>query len=112
MMGEYVLQQLGYGIPLLIVYLVCIVLAAIFVRKHPLASMLALAGAVILLVNVIAIAVIQGYFFQARITNGWTAVEYANITRVIGLIGAVVRALGSALLVAAIFVGRKAKAAI
>src|SRR5262245_39511492 len=104
-MGQYVSQQLGYGALLMLVYLVGIVLSAGFVRKYPLPAMLTLAGCVILLVNVIALAVIQGYFIQARITNGWTAAEYSQVTMVIGLIGAIVRAIGSALLIGAIFVG-------
>ena len=106
-MGEYVLQQLGYGALLLVVYLAGIILSAVFVRKYPLPAMLTLAGCVILLVNVIALALIQGYYIQARVTNNWTAAEYGQLTTVIGTIGAVVRAIGSALLIAAIFVGRR-----
>lgn len=106
-MGSYVLQQLGYATPLLIVYLVGIILSAVFVRKYPLPAMLTLAGAVILFVNVIALALVQGYFIQARVTSGWTLQEYTQVTMVVSAIGGIVRALGSALLIAAIFVGRK-----
>lgn len=110
-MGSYVLQQLGYGTPLLIVYLVGIILSAVFVRKYPFPAMLTLAGAVILFVNVIAMALIQGYFINARVESGWTIAQYSQITMIVAAIGAVVRAIGSALLIAAIFVGRKGKAA-
>ena len=108
-MGSYVLQQLGYAAPLLVVYLVGIVLAAIFVRKYPLPAMLTLAGCVILSINVVALAITQGYLIIARVQSGWSGPEYAQMTMVVSAIGAIVRALGSALLVAAIFVGRKPK---
>lgn len=111
-MGQYVIQQLGYGAPLLFVYLVGIVLAAVFVRKYPLPAMLTLAGAVILAVNVFALALIQGYFINARIQAGWTVQEYTQITMVVSAIAAIVRAIGTALLIGAIFVGRKVKTAI
>jgi hypothetical protein len=106
-MGSYVLQQLGYATPLLIVYLVGIALAGIFVRKYPLPAMLTLAGCVILSVNVVGIAITQGYLIIARVQSGWSGPEYSQMTMIISAIGAIVRALGSALLVAAIFVGRK-----
>lgn len=109
MEGSYVLQQLGYGTPLLFVYLIAIILAAVFVRKYPFPAMLTLAGAVILFINVIAIAIAQGYFLRARIESGWSAEQYRQITMIVSAIGALVRAIGTALLVAAIFVGRKAK---
>lgn len=108
-MGQYVLQQLGYATPLLIVYLVGIVLSAVFVRKYPFPAMLTLAGTLILFVNVIALALVQGYFIYSRVQSGWTVQEYSQISTIVSAIGAIVRALGSALLIAAIFVGRKNK---
>lgn len=108
-MGSYVLQQMGYGAPLLIVYVVGIILAAVFVRKYPLPAMLTLAGTVILCVNLIAIAAAQGYFIRARVESGWSPEQSAQITTVVSAIGAIVRAVGTALLIAAIFVGRKVK---
>ncbi|HSQ24144.1 MAG TPA: hypothetical protein VLN44_07035 [Pyrinomonadaceae bacterium] len=108
-MGSYTLQQLGYGSPLLIVYLVGIILSAVFVRKYPLPAMLTLAGTVILFVNLIAITAAQGYFIRARVESGWSPEQYSQITMVVAAIGAIVRAVGTALLIAAIFVGRKVK---
>lgn len=110
-MGTYVLQQLGYGSPLLIVYLIGIILAAVFVRKYPFPAMLTLAGTAILFINVIAIALVQGYFIRARIESGWSAAQYLQITMIISAISGLVRAIGTALLIAAIFVGRKPKPA-
>ena len=109
-MGSYTLQQLGYAAPLLLVYAVAIILSAVFVRKYPFPSMLTLAGAVILFVNVIAIALAQHYVLRARIESGWPDAQYAQTTVIVSAIGAIVRAVGSALLIAAIFVGRKSKA--
>src|ERR1043166_6380754 len=109
-METYVLHQLAYGAPLLLVYAVGIILSAVFVRKYPFSAMLTLAGIVILFVNVIAIAALQGYFLRARIEAAWTDVQYSQMTTTVSAIGAIVRAIGSALLIAAIFVGRKIKA--
>lgn len=108
-MGSYVLQQLGYSSPLLIVYLIGILLAAIFVRKYPLPAMLTLAGAAILFVNQIAITLIQGYLIKARVESGWTPDQYTQLLMIVAVIGNIVRAIGTALLIGAIFVGRKGK---
>lgn len=108
-MGSYVLQQLGYSSPLLIVYLIGILLAAIFVRKYPLPAMLTLAGAAILFVNQIAITLIQGYLIKARVESGWTPDQYTQLLMIVAVIGNIVRAIGTALLMGAIFVGRKVK---
>lgn len=69
--------------------------------------MLTLAGAVILFVNLIAIAVAQGYLMRARVESGWSPEQTTQITMVAAAIGAIVRAVGTALLIGAIFVGRK-----
>ena len=108
-MGQYVLQQLGYGSLLLIVYVAGIILSAIFVRKYPLPSMLTLAGCAILLVNVIGLALVQGYLIDSRMQSGWSGVEYGHMTMIVSIVGSIVRAIGSALLIAAIFLGRKIK---
>lgn len=106
-MGEYVLQQLGYGSLLLIVYAIGIVLSAIFVRKYPLPAMLTLAGCAILLVNVIGLALVQGYLIDARMQSGWSGIEYSQMNKIVSIVGGIVRAIGSALLIAAIFLGRR-----
>lgn len=109
-MGSYTLTQLGYGAPLLIVYAAGIILSAVYVRKYPFPAMLTLAGAVILFVNLIAIAMVQGYLIRTRVESGWSPEQYSQMTTVVAAIGAIVRAVGTALLIGAIFVGRKVKA--
>ena len=109
-MGPYVLQQLGYSTPLLIVYLVGVVLSAVFVRKYPFPAMLTLAGSAILFVNQIAIVLIQGYLIKARVESGWTPEQYTQLLIIVSVVGNIVRAIGSALLIGAIFVGRSVKA--
>jgi len=108
-MGSYVLQQLGYNSPFLIVCLAGIGLSAVFVKKYSLPAMLTLAGTVILFVGVIAIAIAQGYSFRARAESGWTPDQYNEVLITIGAINGVVRAIGTALLIGAIFIGRKVK---
>lgn len=109
-MGSYVLQQLGYSTPLLIVYLIGILLSAVFVRKYPFPAMLTLAGSAILFVNQIAITLLQGYLINARVESGWTPEQYTQLMMIVAVIGNIVRAIGTALLIGAIFVGRSVKA--
>ena len=109
-MGSYVLQQLGYGSPLLIVYLIGIILSAVFVRKYPFPAMLTLAGAAILFVNLIAIALVQGYLISGRVASGWSPEQYTQLMTITLVIGGIVRAIGTALLIGAIFVSRSVKA--
>jgi hypothetical protein len=109
-MGSYVLQQLGYNSLPLIVYLIGILLAAVFVRKYPFSAMLTMAGSAILFVNQIAITMLQGYLISARSESGWSPEQYTQLLVVVSVIGNIVRAIGTALLIGAIFVGRKVKA--
>ena len=109
-MGSYVLTQLGYNSPLLnrlpgghrSV-------GRVSSRSTALPAMLTLAGTVILFVGVIAIAIAQGYSVRARVESGWTPDQYNEVLVTIGAIGGVVRAIGTALLIGAIFIGRKVK---
>lgn len=100
---SYLFNQVGYHVPALIVYLVTCVLALVFITRAPVPSMLALSGAVILGLTTIAVAVLQAYLIENRGYDQQTA-ELINLS---GKIGAYVRAIGLALLVAAIFVGRR-----
>lgn len=109
-MGPYVLQQLGYNSPLLIVYLIGVLLSAVFVRKYTFPAMLTLAGSAILFVNQIAITLIQGYLINARGQSSWSPEQYTQLLIVLSVVGNIVRAIGTALLIGAIFVGRSVKA--
>jgi hypothetical protein len=108
-MGQYLTQQFGYAAPVLLVYLVGMILSIIFIRKYPLAAILALAATLILFANGIGIPVAQGYLLRARIESAWSPLQFSQMQAIVSVIGAALRTLGSALLIAAVFAGRKSK---
>jgi len=106
-MMTYLLQQIAYVGPVLFVYLVGMILSIVFIRKHPMAAILALAATIILFGAGLGITMAQGYLFQLRVESGWSIQQYSRMTAIVSVIGTALRTLGSALLVAAVFVGRK-----
>ena len=109
-MGQYLTQQLAYLGPVLVVYLVGMILSLVFIRKHPLASILALAATLILFASAIGVTIAQGYLIRTRIESAWSPIQFSQMQAIVSVIGAALRTLGYALLIAAVFVGRKAKA--
>lgn len=110
-MGQYMLQQFAYAGPVLVVYFVGMILSVIFLRKSPGAATLALAATLILFFTGLGVTMTQGYFFRMRYESGWTPAQYAQMSNVISIVGTILRTFGSALLVAAVFVGRKSPSA-
>jgi len=109
-MASYFLQQIAYSAPLLLVYVIAAALAVIFLRKHPLSSMLALAGALILLITGIGVVIGQITLVRQRVESGWSVTYYNQMLMIVNAVGTVFRTLGTMLLVAAIFAGRKNRA--
>ncbi|MGZ9272457.1 MAG: hypothetical protein ACXW6T_25315 [Candidatus Binatia bacterium] len=110
--SSIMLQQLAYATPSLIVYLVGMVLAVIFLRKYPGPALLTLLAAIILLVTTVGVAFGQAYLATQRLEYGWSAVQYSQRLYLVTIPGSILRALGAALLLAAVFVGRKSKGAV
>ncbi len=107
--GSFLTQQLAYAAPALLVYLVGMVLAVIFIRKYPGPAILTLLGTGILLVTTIGIALAQVHFMRLRVESGWTTARYGQMSSVVSIAGSMLRGLGLALWLAAVFVGRKSK---
>jgi len=107
--SSFLIQQLAYAGPVIVVYLVAMVLAVIFIRKYRVPALLTLLAAVILLLNILGTAGVQAYLMRFRFESNWTMTQYGRAMGVVAIIGSVIRALGSALLLAAVFVGRKSK---
>lgn len=109
-MGEvglnFLLQQLGYQVPTLVVCLVAFVLALVFVRRAMWPALLTMAGVAVLVFAALGLAVIQAFLWDAR-ADGLDQDKFAWRMRALAITGSVARALGLALLVAAVFVGRK-----
>ena len=108
-MGQYLIQQFAYTGPVLIVYLVGMVLSIVFIRKYPMPAMFALAATLILFASSLGATMAQAYFFRLRYEYGWTMAQYGRMNVIVVGITTALRVLGSALLVAAVFVGRKPK---
>ncbi len=106
---SFLVQQLAYSSLAIVVYLVGLVLAVIFIKKYPVPAILTLLAAVILLVNVLGTAGAQTYLMRLRFESNWTIAQYGDMMSLVSIIGSISRALGSALLLAAVFVGRKSK---
>ena len=106
-MLSYFFQQIVYAGPVLLVYLIGVVVSIIFLRQHPVPSLLALCGLLILFLTGVFILVAQGYLVRLRVEAAWTIARYSQMSMVITIVGTVFRTLGSALVVAAIFTGRK-----
>jgi len=107
--SSFLIQQLAYAGPVIVVYLVGLVLAVIFIKKYPVPAILTLLATIILLGNIFGIAFAQEYFIRARLVSGGSMASYSTMMSAVSLIGSIMRALGSALLLAAVFVGRNRK---
>jgi hypothetical protein len=103
---SYVLSQLGYQAPALLVYLVAFALALVFMGRALVPSILCLVGVGVLVLTTIAMTVVQAYLLQSRQDDGRGAAEITRLMGIVGFVGGGVRAIGLSLLIAAIFVGR------
>ena len=97
---SFLISQLGYRAPYLIVYLVAAVLACVFMSRATLPSVLALIGAGILGGTAIGTAVLQAFLIGAQSS------EMPKLMPMIGVISSCISAVRLGFLVAAIFVGR------
>jgi len=102
----YLLSNLGSQVPALLVLALATVLAFLFLRRAFLASLLTLAGVAVMVVTKIGVALLQSNLFEARQTGDHGSEEFGRMMALIGFTGSCVHAIGLALLVAAIFVGR------
>ena len=108
-MGQYISQQLAYSGPVLIVYLVGMILSLVLIRKYPTAAILALAATFVLFATSIGLTMTQGYLFSTRLEAARSLSQYNQMQTILLIAGAGLRTLGTALLVAAVFTGRKEK---
>ena len=94
----YLISQLGYHLPAMVVYMVAFVLSLVFMRRALLPSILTLLGLAVLLFTTFASTILQAYLIQNSNYRWLSAV---------GIGGCCFHAIGLSLLVAAIFVGRR-----
>lgn len=109
---SFLLQQLAYSVPALLVYLAGLILAIIFLGKYPASAMFTLCGSVVLLITTLGLTFVQFYLFRSRLEYGWSAAGYGQVLSIVSLVANIIRALGLSLWLAAVFVGRKSKTVI
>lgn len=108
----YLLQQFAYASPQILVYLAGVALGIFFFKKYGTSAMLVLGGSVIFLLTTIGQTSLQFYLFRVRINSGWSAASYAQMLSIVAVLASLMRALGLALWLVAVFIGRKAKTTI
>lgn len=97
---SFLLSQLNYQGPAMLVYVVAGILALVFMSRAPIPSLLTLVGVGILIFTTVAMIGAQFYVVNNRTP------QLSNMMSVIGIISSCARAVGLGFLVAAIFVGR------
>lgn len=97
---SFLMQQLPYQLPLLIVCLGGFAVAAIFLNKHFNAAALTMLGTGLLIFAALAVMLVQFVLIQQGGMNagGWM--------KVVSIGGSLMRAVGTALVIAAVFIGR------
>lgn len=98
---RFVTQQLPYLAPSLLVYLVGIVLSLTYLKRCFVPATLVLIACVLLMMVLIVVPVLQGVVVLRHNGNP----EFGQLL-LVGFFGAVLRAVGYALLIAAAFVSR------
>ncbi len=107
----FVVQQLVYQTPVLLVYLVGLILALVFLGRFTVPSVLTLIALGTLLLTAVGMAVLQAYLIGAREDAGWSMEQYARMMSILGFVASFVRAAALALLITAVFVGRSGRPA-
>lgn len=109
---SFLISQLAYASPTLIVTFAGLILALVFIRKQTASAILTILAVLAFWVTAVGTALAQTYLFRSRMQLGWSPARYGQMSSIIAVSGSLVRALGIALLLAAVFVGRRAKPAV
>lgn len=96
----FLASQLATQAPLLLVYMATLVMAVIYMRRAPLAASLALVGAITLMASVVIFPALQFFVANRSMSSSRSVFTF------ISLASSFVRAVGTALLVSAVFVCR------
>jgi hypothetical protein len=98
----FVIQQLVYQGPMLVVYLVGIIVALMYLQRCRLPAILALCAIGTLVVTSIASAVVTHYLINVQSPTG----TLGTSLMIVGILGSFIRAAAFGLLLAAIFIQR------
>jgi hypothetical protein len=101
------LSQLAGQAPTLLVYFGGMIVALVFLRRYPGPAALTLLAAGLLLVTAVVQSCLSIYLVRAREDLGWTVAQFGGIMSATALVGNAIRAVAFALLLTAVFVGRR-----
>ena len=107
--NSILIQQLTYAAPTLLVTFVGLVLALVFIKKHTGSAILTILAILAFWIAIGGTAVAQVLVFRSQVEYGWTTLQVSQTMSIVSMSTSIVRALGLALLLTAVFVGRKAK---
>jgi hypothetical protein len=107
--SSYLTSVLIYQAPSLLVCLVAFVFALVHMRTAPLPSILTLSGVGILAVTAIVVIVAQTCLISTHESGSAGVASLGRMMMIVGVAGSCGRAMGTALLVAAIFAGRRGR---
>ncbi len=101
----YLVQQLAIQLPVFLVYLAGAILGLALLDRARLPAILCATGCALMLLASLAVTSIQFVLLQ-RIGVGSMA-QYAMMSSAVGFVGMLARTVGTALVVAAVFIGRR-----
>ena len=105
---SFLLRSIGFQTPQILVYVIGVILALVFVRRCPAAAILTLAATAILTVTALGHAAALGFLIHQRAGDGnWNVEMHQQLMLIANILSSLARALGLALLLSAVFVGRK-----
>jgi len=100
------LISLATQLPLFIVYAVCFTLALLWFQQCPKASVFAILGIGVLLLNSVVMTAVQIWLPQFWLDSGGSNADLQGIFRVTSVLRSLIGAAGSLLLIFAVFSGR------
>lgn len=102
------LQQLPYLVPMLLVYVGGMAVAAVYFKQHRVPSLFAFCGCALMLGSVLIPSIAQAYLIDSRNESSMEIQVFDQAIKLIAMGRMLADATGFALLLAAVFVGRKA----
>ena len=103
---NYIAQQLLYQTPVVLAALLGVVLSFIFIRRYKFAAFLTLIASATIIIGSLLVILAQAYLFS-MMNMAMTRASIGQVMTIVGWVGAIFRGLSIALLVSAVFIGRR-----
>ena len=103
---SFLLNQFAYQAPLLLVSLVGLIIAAVNRNRCPTPALLTMLGCGLIFLVGLAQPVISSIFWQQLREGELTPEQYTRMMGIIGIVVSCTRAVGVALVIVAVFMGR------